>query len=52
METDAIPVEHGRLVGGHKDPFDHMLAAQALIVDVPIVTNDAAFAGFGARVIW
>ena len=42
----------GRLPGAHKDPFDRMLSAQALIEDVPIVTNDAAFAGFGVKVIW
>ena len=42
----------GRLPGAHKDPFDRMLAAQALIEDVPIVTNDAALAGFGVKVIW
>jgi len=42
----------GRLPGGHKDPFDRMLAAQALIEDVPIVTNDKAFIAFGVRMIW
>ena len=42
----------GRLPGSHKDPFDRMLAAQALIEDVPLVTNDAALAGFGVKVIW
>ena len=56
FEPLAITVEHGRLAGrmpgAYKDPFDRMLAAQALIEDVPIVTNDAAFAGFGVKVIW
>ena len=42
----------GRLPGAHKDPFDRMLTAQALIEGVPIITNDAAFAGFGVKVIW
>ncbi len=42
----------GRLPGAHKDPFDGMLAAQALVEAVPIVTNDPAFAGFGVKVIW
>lgn len=32
--------------------LDRMPAAQALIEDVPIVTNDAAFPGFGVKVIW
>ena len=56
FEPLAITVEHGRMAGrmpgAHKDPFDRMLAAQALIEDVPIITNDAAFAGFGVKVIW
>jgi len=29
-----------------------MLAAQALIEDIPIVTNDPAFPRFGVKVIW
>jgi PIN domain nuclease of toxin-antitoxin system len=56
FEPLSISVEHGRLAGrlpgAHKDPFDRILAAQALIEDVPIVTNDAAIAGFGVRVLW
>jgi PIN domain nuclease of toxin-antitoxin system len=56
LEPLAITVEHGRLagrmVGTHKDPFDRMLAAQALIEDVPLVTNDSAFAAFGVKVVW
>lgn len=56
FEPLAISVEHarlaGRLPGAHKDPFDRMLAAQALIEAVPVVTSDPAIAGFGAKVIW
>jgi PIN domain nuclease of toxin-antitoxin system len=52
----AITVEHarlaGRLEGAHKDPFDRILAAQALVEDLPLVTNDSAFAAFGVRVMW
>lgn len=51
-----ISVEHGRLAGRlpgpHKDPFDRMLAAQALVEGVPLVTNDPAFSGFGVAVVW
>ncbi|MGO9486434.1 MAG: type II toxin-antitoxin system VapC family toxin [Rhodomicrobium sp.] len=42
----------GRLPGAHKDPFDRMLAAQALVEDIPLVTNDSALAAFGVRAIW
>ena len=56
FEALAITVEHGRLAGrmagAHKDPFDRMLAAQALIEGVAIVTNDATFADFGVKVVW
>ncbi len=42
----------GHLPGQHRDPFDRMLAAQAQAEDVPIVSNDRAFDGFGVRRIW
>jgi PIN domain nuclease of toxin-antitoxin system len=42
----------GRLPGTHKDPFDRMLAAQALIEDVQMVTNDPAMEGFRVKLVW
>ena len=39
----------GSLPGPHRDPFDRMLAAQAQIEAVPIVSVDAAFGTFGVR---
>lgn len=42
----------GRLPGSHRDPFDRMLAAQAQIEDLPIVTSDAVFDDFGVTRIW
>jgi PIN domain nuclease of toxin-antitoxin system len=42
----------GRLQGAHRDPFDRMLAAQALTENVELVTNDPAFTAFGVRVLW
>ena len=42
----------GSLDGPHRDPFDRMQAAQALIEDLIIVTRDPAFASFGCRVLW
>lgn len=56
FEPLAITVEHGRLAGrlagAHKDPFDRMLAAQALIEGAPIVANDPAFATFAVEAMW
>lgn len=42
----------GRLPGPHRDPFDRMLAAQAQLEDLPIVTNDPVFEMFGVERIW
>lgn len=42
----------GSWVLDHRDPFDRMLAAQSVIEDVPLVTRDPAFEGFGIRTVW
>ncbi len=42
----------GRLNGDHRDPFDRMLAAQALAQDIPILSNDTKLDSFGVRRIW
>ena len=56
LQPLAVTVEHGHraglLPGAHKDPFDRMLAAQAIIEDMDLVTVDPALAGLGARVVW
>lgn len=36
----------------HSDPFDRMLAAQALIEGATLVTEDAALRTFGAKTLW
>jgi PIN domain nuclease of toxin-antitoxin system len=36
----------------HRDPFDRLLAAQALTEKIPIVTRDPALAVYGAAAIW
>lgn len=43
--TDAIRA--GGLSWEHSDPFDRMLAAQALVHSATLVTRDRAFAGIG-----
>jgi PIN domain nuclease of toxin-antitoxin system len=52
----AITEDHalcaGALTGDHRDPFDRMIAAQALVEGVAVVTLDPAFVGFGCRVVW
>lgn len=36
----------------HRDPFDRMLAAQAQIERMPIVTNDSLLADYDVRILW
>lgn len=51
--TDEHALLAGRLDWDHRDPFDRMLAAQALIHSMPLITGDAAFAGLaGVRTLW
>jgi len=42
----------GTLPGDHRDPFDRMLAAQALCESLAIVTADEAIGALGARCLW
>ncbi len=41
-----------RLAGSHKDPFDRILAAQALSLNIEILSIDPALDAFGVRRIW
>jgi PIN domain nuclease of toxin-antitoxin system len=36
----------------HKDPFDRLLAAQAIVESMPIVSGDVAFDPYGVTRIW
>jgi PIN domain nuclease of toxin-antitoxin system len=36
----------------HKDPFDRLLIAQALVENLPILTNDPQFKKYGVSVEW
>ena len=49
--------DHCLLSGGldweHHDPFDRMLAAQAMIESMTLITDDSAFQGLpGLRTLW
>jgi PIN domain nuclease of toxin-antitoxin system len=52
----AITSEHGLLAGGfdadHRDPFDRIIAAQAIIEGAQLVTADPAMQVFGADILW
>lgn len=42
----------GQLPGPHKDPFDHMLIAQARLDDLTVVTSDPVFRRYRVPVVW
>ena len=50
--TVAHGLRAGALAGQHADPFDRLLAAQAMIEDVPIVSADVAMRELGANTFW
>ncbi|MEI9951399.1 MAG: type II toxin-antitoxin system VapC family toxin [Pseudomonadota bacterium] len=50
--TTKHAVLAGTLAGVHRDPFDRMLAAQALCESLEIVTADNAIGALGARCLW
>lgn len=39
-------------VGDHKDPFDRLLVAQALVEELPIVSNDSELDRYGIERHW
>jgi PIN domain nuclease of toxin-antitoxin system len=51
IDTESA-LRAGRLTAEHKDPFDRMIAAQALALDVPVLSPDSQFDQFGVRRIW
>ena len=42
----------GDLAGRHRDPFDRMLVAQALIDNLMLVSNERAFDAYGIKRLW
>lgn len=59
LGVERLPVteEHALLAGSlqweHRDPFDRMIAAQAMLESMPIVTGDAVFAELpGVATVW
>ena len=42
----------GRLIADHGDPFDRIIAAQALAMDIPVLSTDTKLDAFGVRRLW
>ena len=51
-----ITIAHGQaagnLPGPHKDPFDRMLIAQAMLEKMVLVSNEEAFGSYGVKRLW
>ncbi|MEJ7731212.1 MAG: type II toxin-antitoxin system VapC family toxin [Polyangiaceae bacterium] len=51
-----IDEHHAKLAGElpllHRDPFDRMLVAQAMLEGVAIITTDRQIPRYGVRVVW
>lgn len=51
-----ISGEHALRVAGlpmlHRDPFDRMIVAQALLEQLPLLSNDGALDSYGIRRLW
>jgi len=48
----AHALRAGRLTSEHRDPFDRMLAAQAIALDIPILSPDTQLDLLGTRRLW
>lgn len=51
-----ISMRHGQaagsLPGPHRDPFDRMLIAQAMLEDLVLVSNELTFDAYGVKRLW
>lgn len=53
LDIDAeSALRAGRLVAGHRDLFDRMIAAQAVDQDIPVLSPDPQLDQFEVRRIW
>ena len=56
MTILAIEMRHiiqsGRLPYHHRDPFDRILVAQAILEGIPILTGDSRIAQYPVQVLW
>lgn len=56
LELLAVNLHHLDIVESlpllHRDPFDRIIAAQAIHEHLPIISSDKIFDGYGVRRIW
>jgi PIN domain nuclease of toxin-antitoxin system len=51
-----VTIRHGQLAGSlpgiHKDPFDRILVAQAILADMQLVSRDEILSAYGIARLW
>ena len=56
FEILSIELDHTARVAAlpfhHRDPFDRLLIAQALVEDLAVVSSDPAFKRYGVKRVW
>ena len=58
QDFDELPItvddaaQAGALPGSHRDPFDRMLIAQALLGNLVLVSNESLFDQYGVHRLW
>lgn len=50
--TAEVALRAGRFPSEHRDPFDRVIAAQALHEDIPVLSSDAKLDAFLVQRIW
>ena len=50
--TIAQVIRSGMLFVHHRDPFDRLLVAQALEMQVPLISCDTVFDLYGVKRVW
>ena len=57
-KIDLLPISTAHLARlvdlphRHRDPFDRLIVAQALVEGVPLLTRDGALARYGVETVW
>jgi PIN domain nuclease of toxin-antitoxin system len=56
VELLPVTARHADLVGSlplhHRDPFDRLLVAQAMLEGLPLVTDDRSMRRYDVEVVW
>ena len=56
FQSLPMRLTHARVAGSstlpHKDPFDRLLIAQAIVENMSLVSKEAVFDGYGVSRLW